>query len=227
MVLANNVTAYEGKVVATRHENLGQDSHFYAYVWENGKIVEIEDGSTAYGGPRATAKVDATSDVVSLVSDMLVNDLRKALDGNHYADVAPKVGSRVKSLTTRGKAYGVVGEIVGEGHGTHGPFFRVKDEKSGRVVIVSRNKVSVLDMGVLDKECLALHVALGILGKSKRNVMVSGYAIDPKGFVADQIKSSKESMARNMEHYATTDELMSDFRQDGNAHAFILANRLV
>lgn len=219
--------AYVGKVIATAEQNLAHDSYFTAYVWENGEIIEVSDGSTAYGGPCATAKVDATSDVVNAVVSMLVRDVKAAMVGNHYRDMSPRVGMRVRSLTSRGKACGVVGEIVGEGEGTYGPVFKVKDDATGRVVIVSRNKVSALDIGVLDKECLALHVALGMLRKSGDGIMISGYAKDPKGYVAELVKEAKEAMIKNLVHYANAQELMNDFRQEGNVHAFALAKRLV
>lgn len=225
----NAVEAYVGKVVATRHENLGSDSYWTAYVWDDasGKIIEVSDGSTAYGGPRATGKVDATVDIVSKVSDMLISDLKDALEGNHYADRSPKLGMRVKSLTSKGKAFGVVGEIVGEGTGNYGPFFKVKDENTGRVVIVSRGKVSALDLGVMDRKCLALHVALSILSRDGGRVSVEGYAREGKSYVAELVKDAKESMIENMDYYATTDELLNDFREEGHAVAFIVADRLI
>lgn len=240
-----NVNAYEGKVIATRHENLGQDSHFYAYVWEDGKIVEIEDGSTSYGGPARTARVDMTVDIKDAVVQSLISDIKDALKGNHYMDVSPKVGSRVKSLTTRGKAYGVVGEIVGEGSGNHGPFFRVKDDATNRIVIVSQNRVALVNngTGVLDKECLALHVALTLVGKSGKGVLIDAYAQAKgrdnamshyggrdslaKSYAYNLVKDAGESMARNLVDYDSHTELMEDFRQDGNALAFIIARRLI
>ena len=238
MILANNVKAYEGKVITTRHENLGQDSHFYAYVWEDGKIVEIEDGSTSYGGPARTARVDMTTDVKDAVVQSLISDVKNALKGNHYMDVSPKVGSRVKSLTTRGKAYGVVGEIVGEGNGSYGPFFRVKDDATNRTVIVSQNKVALVetltghDMGLLNKECLALHVALTLVGNSGEGVLIDAYAQskgrnNAKSYAHTLVKDAKDAMISNLAHYDDTDELMNDFREDGNALAFIIARRLI
>ncbi len=229
---------YVGMTLATDHENLGSDSYFTAYVWdaETEKIETVSDGSTAYGGPMATATVDATREIVNKVGAMMLADLKAALVGNHYAPV-PKVGigTVVKSLTSRGKAFGVTGEIIGEGTGSYGPFYRVKDAGTGRVVIISRDKVSAAPVATdaLDKACLAFHVAMGIANESDPfgPLDITDYVKNGEKAIQKIIANAKASMVENLGYYDSADELMADFRTEfngeGHVKAFMIAGKLV
>lgn len=148
-IVTSNGTEYVGKVLATRHENMAHDSYFYAYVWDNGAIAKIEYDSTAHAGG-GSATVDYSELTKCVVTNHMMNDLESYVAENGVrAPVA--VGTRVKSLTTKGKAYGVVGTVVGTGEGRHGSYVRVKDESSGKTVIVSTNRVQSLDTIDLDR----------------------------------------------------------------------------
>lgn len=147
-ITRNGVTEYTGKVLATDHQNLAHDSYFYAYVWENGAIAKIEYNSTAHAGG-GSATVDYSELTKCVVTNHMMNALEDYVAENGLsAPVA--IGTRVKSLTTKGKAKGFVGSVVATGEGRHGPYVRVKG-KAGMSVIVSANRVQSLDTIDLDQ----------------------------------------------------------------------------
>lgn len=206
---------YAGKVIATTEMNLAHDSYFFAYVWKGGEIVKVETGSTAYYGGMSV-KVGMSEDTRLAVEHYMMTAVE-----DYITDNAPTVpvkisnGTRVKSLTSKGKAFGVVGKVVGSGTGQYGDFFKVKDEKSGRTVIVSRNKVKALDSIEITSEMWRYAFAL-TLGDSKANdgrFHVSGFA---KNGVVQTVNEIAETLASILSDigenglYTDWDDYMSD-----------------
>lgn len=101
---------YVGAVLDTFERNGYHDSYWFALVWddESRTVKAIETGSTAYYGG-AAVEVDATDIKRQYAQSFAAHSLGMWLIDNH---TTAKVGSKVKSLTTRGKAKGVIGEVI-------------------------------------------------------------------------------------------------------------------
>ncbi len=101
---------YVGAVLDTFERNGYHDSYWYAIVWdEESRTVKcVETGSTAYYGG-AAVEVDATAIKIQFAQSYAAHSLGMWLIDNHKKAT---VGSKVKSLTTRGKAKGIHGEVI-------------------------------------------------------------------------------------------------------------------
>lgn len=215
----NVVESYVGKVIMTREQNLAHDSYFYAYVWDAGKVVKVETGATAYAGSDVV-KVDLDShNRFDLETHMLASVVDYITNNPITLDLEIKVGTRVKSLTSKGKAFGVVGKVVGLGTGQYGDFFKVKDENTGRVVIVSTNKVASMDTGEItdDMWSYAIAVTLGDRKAFRKSGdvrwLVTGFAQYGLKDTIDEITGTLEDILSDIgpgKVYASWDDYMGD-----------------
>lgn len=143
---------YEGAVIATYERNGYDDSDFVALVWNEDKqsVISVEYATTrgwTYGN---SATIDATEDVLAkaaayatgLLVRRMVHDFAK-----------PAVGSQVKSLTTRGKAKGLVGTVTRlqeSKYGYHGEMIALVEDGDGRSAWVDPHRLEVLGEPDLD-----------------------------------------------------------------------------
>jgi len=104
---------YVGATLARFERNGYDDSDFYAIVWdrEAKRIRTVEYDTTRFsGGGRAV--IDATHDVIAEAEAWQANVIEQTLTREFEADaLLPKIGRRVRSLTTRGRNVGVEGII--------------------------------------------------------------------------------------------------------------------
>ncbi len=207
---------YAGKVIATTEMNLAHDSYFFAYVWEGGEIVKVETGSTAYYGGMSV-KAGMSEGTRLAVEHYMMTSLE-----DYITDNAPTVpvkitnGTRVKSLTSKGKAFGVVGKVVGSGTGKYGDFYRVRPDGSQKATVaISVNKVKALDSIEITSDMWRFAFAL-TLGNSKANdgrFHVSGFA---KNGIESTIREITETLASILsdigenEFYTDWNDYMSD-----------------
>ena len=100
-----------GKVLTTFEQNLAYDSYFYAVYWNDRKngLDLHQYASTAFGTHHSRVEVDATDEVwedaYAWMADQWEPIVRAELS-------TVGIGRRVRSLTTRGKACGVTGEVI-------------------------------------------------------------------------------------------------------------------
>lgn len=124
--------SWTGLVLRIGEHNWYDDSDFFALVWdeEQGKIREIEYGSTRSWTYHNGAKVDATDEVrakavawqAEQYFELYVEKARAAAEEElRRIDL----GMEVRSLTTRGKNKGVVGTVEWIGNNSYGPGMRV------------------------------------------------------------------------------------------------------
>lgn len=101
---------FVGAVLDEYEDNGYHDSYGYAIVWdaEKGTVHTESTWSTAYYS-NVSATVDATPESIKAAKDYAAKILFENMVHDHKI-VA--VGKTVKSLTTRGKAKGVTGEVV-------------------------------------------------------------------------------------------------------------------
>lgn len=105
---------FHGCVLSLRERNLYHDSDFFATVWDNKHqcAYEILYASTRFWSYPCAAIVDATDEVKKLYADWCAD---KQIKWNVYDQECkyyiPKEGKLAKSLTTRGKAKNLEGEI--------------------------------------------------------------------------------------------------------------------
>ena len=211
------MSAYAGRVIATTEQNLAHDSYFYAYVWKGGEIVKVETGSTAYYGGINVGKADLDETHRVSVEHYMMTTLE-----DYITDNAPTVpvkitnGTRVKSLTSKGKAFGVVGKVVGSGTGKYGDFYRVRPDGSQKATVaISVNKVKALDSIEITSDMWRFAFAL-TLGDSKANdgrFHVSGFAKDGVVQIVNEIVENLASILADIGEnglYTDWDDYMSD-----------------
>ena len=104
---------FVGATLGHFERNGYHDSDFFAIVWDDvaGCVREIEYLTTRFGS-WGSATVDATAEVLARAEAWLADATERALTAEFEADaVLPKIGRRVKSLTTRGKNAGIEGVV--------------------------------------------------------------------------------------------------------------------
>lgn len=109
---------YVGATLYRGEHNGYHDSDFYALVWDEDTqaVIKVSIGSTSYWSYHDGATVDATDDVkVKAARYLLCEAVARHQELAVQEASVPAVGDRVRSLTTRGKAKGAVGEIVWSG----------------------------------------------------------------------------------------------------------------
>lgn len=101
---------FVGAVLDEYEDNGYHDSYGYAIVWdaEKGTVHTESTWSTAYYST-TSATVDATPESIKAAKDYAAKILFENMVKDHKI-VAP--GKTVKSLTTRGKAKGITGEVI-------------------------------------------------------------------------------------------------------------------
>lgn len=125
---------YVGATISTFEHNWADDSDFCALVWDDaeGRLRTVQYATTRGWTYNNSAKVDATPDVLKKAEEFLIKLGTENLIEDHSRRV--DVGSQVKSLTTRGKAKGLAGEVI-----------RIKDSDYGP------GKIALVD-GIKDDE---------------------------------------------------------------------------
>lgn len=111
--------SYEGAVLAVYEANGYDDSDFYAVVWDAqaGCVRDVEYATTRGWTYHNGAAVDATAQVREAAMDWYrVRWIDATITRAHADAVKPAKGRVVRSLTTRGKNVGLVGEVrwIGE-----------------------------------------------------------------------------------------------------------------
>lgn len=107
-------TSYEGAVLAVYEANGYDDSDFYAVVWdaEAGRVRDVQYATTRGWTYHNGATVDATPQArAAALAWWREQWTASAIEQAHADAVKPAVGRVVRSLTTRGKNVGVVGEV--------------------------------------------------------------------------------------------------------------------
>lgn len=101
---------YVGCVLDEIEQNLHDDSYAYAMVWddETKSVKSVATWSTAYY-TNTSAKIDATPEIIERARVYAFQIIFEDKIKNH---TVPAKGKIVKSLTTRGKAKGITGEIL-------------------------------------------------------------------------------------------------------------------
>ena len=115
---ANPVITYAGRVLSRHDNNYHDDSDFYALVWddESQEVKRIDYGSTRFWTYHNGATVDAPAKICALADawtrkrNAEINAEIAKIDDERIAKEV-RVGREVKSLTTRGKHFGVVGIV--------------------------------------------------------------------------------------------------------------------
>lgn len=147
----DGTVTYEGAVLDRWEHNGYDDSDFYAAVWDGSKVAKVMYDTTRFGGG-GNAKVDATPEVEALAREWITDRIVE----RHIAtanDAALRVynGDIVRSLTTRGKACGAVGEVRWVGPDQfrstrHHIYYRVgiKVDGQNKLVYVNMDRVALV-----------------------------------------------------------------------------------
>lgn len=115
-------TTYAGAVLDVFEMNGYDDSDFCAAVWDGENVRTVTYASTRYWTYRNNAEVDATEDVIAAATEWYraLYITFAVLDAEEEAEV-PSKGRTVRSLTTRGKNKGLVGEVRWYGEDSYAP----------------------------------------------------------------------------------------------------------
>lgn len=158
----NSVIEFAGLVLGTREENGYDDSDFYALVWdaEQGRPREVCYASTRGWTYHNGAQVDATPEVVAAATEWFRRAWVDVVTAREQARaVAVRPGRRVRSLTTRGKARGVVGVVGWMGEDKYkstryATYYRVgvDPDGGGARVFMPADRVAVVDPEPVDVE---------------------------------------------------------------------------
>lgn len=158
-------TSYEGAVIALWEQNGYDDSDFVALVWDAEKEhLTTTTYATTRGWTYAnSAAKDATEEILALAREDVVRRWTERIIENDRESAAKvAVGRRVRSLTTRGKAKGLVGEVVWLGETRYGRAAKVQGIlPSGERVerFVDPERLEVIDTVEIISEHQARHEA--------------------------------------------------------------------
>lgn len=155
---------YVGAVLSTYERNGYDDSDFYAIVWddETQSLRHVMYATTRGWTYHNGAKVDATPEALERATEALAETLGRVMLGQARKDATePLKGRTVRSLMTRGKSVGLVGEVKWYGpdkyavtkYGVPAPMkvgVRVKGEPKLRYLPADR--VEVLNPEPVDEE---------------------------------------------------------------------------
>jgi hypothetical protein len=145
-----DVTTYEGAVLATYERNMHDDSDFFAVVWDDeaGCLKDVCVGSTRHAGPWAKVEVDATDEVKAKAAKVVAEKRGKARHAylTNEAQVAVK-GDTVKVVKGRKVPVGTEAKVFWRGEdryksGRWATFYRVGLElPDGERVFVAEENV--------------------------------------------------------------------------------------
>lgn len=162
-------TTHGGLVLGTFERNGYNDSDFIAAIWnpQTDRIEYIEYDSTRYGG-YGSATPDATHDIIASAERYLADVIAKgAIDRAVQAANTPVKGSRVRSLTKRGRNVGIEGTVMwcGEQRSRHGTWsyghrVGVKVDGETRLRYLDQRSVELIGPPTVDEAAIRRSAAV-------------------------------------------------------------------
>ena len=150
----DKIESYAGAVLYTYESNGYDDSDFHAVVWDDeaGKIKDIEYATTRAWTYHNSATVDATEDVMVKAlaayrqqwADVEIRRERRMAD-------VPRIGSTVRSLTTRGKNVDITGVVRWRGDGRYGESVAIEVAGEDRRRFLPVDRVAVVNPPAVDE----------------------------------------------------------------------------
>lgn len=154
---------YVGAVLGDYEHNGAHDSDFYAVVWdEAAQMVKTKFWRTTRAWTYHNhCRVDATPEVIAKANASMRPRWAELLRSRMEAESrTPRVGRTVRSLTTRGKNAGLVGEVAWKGEDRyrttrHHTAYAVRIDVNGERRFLPVDKVEVVSPAPVDEAELA------------------------------------------------------------------------